>query len=330
MVVVTGATGHIGNVLVRELLAHGQYVRTLAPPFENLRSLAGLDVEHLTGDLRDPDSLIRAFSGASVVCHLAGLISILPRRTDALYAVNVLGTRNVVQACLDCGVQRMVYVSSVHALMEPPHGTAITEAAGCDPARTVGRYARSKAQATLEVLEGAERGLDAVIVFPSGVIGPYDFNRSEMGQLILDFAHGKLPAYLDGAYDFVDVRNVAGGVVRACQKGRPGEGYILSGEIVSVPRLMALLQELTGVRAPSLRLPRWVARAAARFSPLFYAVAGTRPRFTSYSVRVLGSNCLISCDKARRELDYVPRPIRETLADTVQWFRTNGMLQTVA
>ena len=326
MLVVTGATGHIGNVLVRGLLAQGRQVRALVPPFEDTRPLAGLDVELVGGDIRDPDSLRCAFAGASVVYHLAGQISILPGRAKALHATNVVGTRNVIQACLDGGVERMVYVSSVHALVEPPHGTAITEEAGCDPRRVVGAYAKSKAQATLAVREAAARGLDAVIIFPSGVIGPHDFNRSEMGQVILDFARRRLPAYVDGAYDFVDVRDVADGIVRAGLKGRTGEGYILSGGILPVPRLMELLQELTGVRAPSLRLPRRVAMAAAVFTPLFSAVTGAKPRFASYAIRVLGSNCLISCAKARRELDYAPRPIEETLADTVQWFRMHGMI----
>jgi dihydroflavonol-4-reductase len=326
MLVVTGATGHIGNVLVRGLLAAGQQVRALALPFEDTRSLAGFDMEISVGDVREPDSLRQAFVGASVVYHLAGLISILPGRTKALDATNVVGTRNVIQACLDCGVKRMVYVSSVHALVEPPRGTAITEEAGCDPRKAVGAYAKSKAKATLDVREAAARGLNAVIVFPSGVIGPCDFNRSEMGQVILDFAHRRLPAWIDGAYDFVDVRDVAEGIVRAGLKGRTGEGYILSGGILPVQRLMDLLQELTGVRPPSLRLPRRVAMAAAVFTPLFAAVTGAKPRFAGYSIRVLGSNCLISCAKARRELDYAPRPIEETLADTVQWFRIHGMM----
>jgi dihydroflavonol-4-reductase len=288
--------------------------------------LAGLDVERVAGDILYPRSFERAFAGAYTVYHLAGLISIRPWRTKALHAVNVLGTRNVVNACLQCGVHRMLYVSSVHALVEPPHGTAIMEEAGCDPNRTVGAYAKSKAQATREVLEAVGRGLDAVVVFPSGVIGPYDFNRSEMGQLILDFAQRKLPAYIDGAYDFVDVRDVAAGIIRAAEKGRTGEGYILSGEVVSVAQLMASLQEITGVRAPSVRLPRWVAMTAAVFSPLYYAVAGTKPRFTTYSLQVLASNCQISCEKARRELEYAARPIRESLADAVEWFHTHGML----
>ncbi|MCX5768833.1 MAG: SDR family oxidoreductase [Candidatus Hydrogenedentes bacterium] len=325
-VVVTGATGHVGNVLVRELLDRGVPVCAMVLPGEDLTPLAGLDVECVEGDVRDLDALRRAFAGASTVYHLAGLISILPGQTEALHAVNVLGTRNVVSACEECGVARMVYVSSVHALVEPPHGVAITEAAGFDPSRLAGPYAQSKARATQEVMRGVERGLNAVVVFPSGVVGPYDFNVSEMGQIVLhSVQHRRLPAYVDGAYDFVDVRDVVNGIMAAGQKGRKGEGYILCGELLSISRLMALLQELTGVPAPVLKLPQWIARTAAVFTPLLAIATGTKPRFTSYSLRVLRSNALMDCSKARRELGYTARPLNASFADAVEWFRASGL-----
>lgn len=323
-VAVTGATGHIGNVLVRELLAQGRRVRAVVPSFEDGRSLEGLAVERVDGDLRDPDALKRAFSGVSIVFHLAGAISILPWPTKALHTVNVAGTRNVIQACLDCGVARMVYASSVHALLELPHGTTITETAGCDPAKIAGPYAQSKAQATLDVFDAVQRGLDAVVVYPAGVMGPYDFNKSEMGQLILDFAHRAIPAYVDGAYDFVDVRDVASGIIRAAERGRKGEGYILSGQILSVSAMLTMLQELTGVRAPALRIPMWTAIAAAAFNPLIRE----NPRFTTYSLRVLRSNCLFSNAKAQEELGYTARPLQESLSDAVDWFRAAGMIDS--
>ena len=324
-VVVTGATGHVGNVLVRELLNCGTVVRAMILPGEDRKPLAGLDVECVQGDVRNLDTLRRAFAGTSIVYHLAGLISILPGRNEALHAVNVVGTSNVARACEECGVARLVYVSSAHALVETPHGTAITEAVGCDPSKIAGPYAQSKARATQEVLQSADHGLDAVVVFPTGVVGPCDFNISEMGQLILDFVNRRLPAYVEGAYDFVDVRDVAIGIIAAGQKGRKGEGYILSGELLSVSRLMALLQELTGVPVPFLMLPQWVARSAALFTPLLSRVTGKKPRFTSYSLRVLRSNGLMDCSKARHELGYTPRPLNTSIADAVDWFRTSGI-----
>ena len=187
MVVVTGATGHIGNVLVRQLLSRGEDVRVVIPPFEDTASLDGLKVEMVEGDVRKIDSLIQAFKGSDVVYHLAGIISILSGKSELLYQVNVVGTRNVAEACLKTGVRRLIYTSSIHAIAEPPHGIVIDESFPFDPDRAIGEYDRSKAQATLEVLQGVKQGLNAVIVCPTGVIGPYDFKLSEMGQLILDF-----------------------------------------------------------------------------------------------------------------------------------------------
>ena len=179
MVIVTGATGHIGNVLVRQLLSRGADVRVVIPPFEDTASLDGLKVEMVEGDVRKIDSLIQAFKGGDVVYHLAGIISILPGKSELLYQVNVVGTRNAVEACLKTGVRRLVYTSSIHAIVGPPHGTIIDKTFPFDPDRTRGDYDRSKAQATLEVLKAVERGLDAVIVCPTGVIGPYDYKLSE-------------------------------------------------------------------------------------------------------------------------------------------------------
>lgn len=223
MVVVTGATGHIGNNLVRALLARGEKVRCLVLPSDDLRPLEGLAVQVVEGDVRQPESLIRAFKGAEVVYHLASIVAITPGRSRLLEEVNVRGARNVANACLECGVRRMVYTSSIHALVEPPIGTVMDEAMPFDPARTYSEYGKSKARGALEVLDAAARGLNAVIVNPTGVIGPYDFRPSEMGQLFLDFARHRLGTYVDGAYDFVDVRDVAAGHISATENGRTGE-----------------------------------------------------------------------------------------------------------
>lgn len=326
MVVVTGATGHIGNVLVRELLSRSKNVRVVIPPSEDTSPLDGLKVEMVEGDVRQIDSLMRAFKGADVVYHLAGIISILPGKSELLYQVNVAGTRNVVEACLRAGVRRLVYTSSIHAIAEPPHGTVIDETFPFDPDRAIGEYDSSKAQATLEVLQGVKQGLDAVIVCPTGVIGPYDYKLSEMGQLFIDFVKKKLKVYIDGAYDYVDVRDVAIGHILACEKGRTGESYILSGERITTEDLMLMIEEITGVRPPHFKMPIWLAKIIATFTPLYYSLTKTKPRFTKYSIRTLTSNSTISCEKARRELGYSPRPTRESIVDAIKWFRENGKL----
>jgi dihydroflavonol-4-reductase len=329
VIAVTGATGHVGNVLVRELVTRGQRVRVVVPPFETTEAVAGLDVEVVRADVRDFDSLVSAFAGADYVYHLAGIITISGGQARLLHEVNVLGARNAGQACLKAGVRRLVYTSSVHALEEPPQGVPACETSEFRPEALDGDYARSKARASIEVLKCVEQGLDAVMVFPSGIIGPYDFRLSEMGHLFVDFALGRLKAYVDGAYDFVDVRDVVAGMLLAAEKGRRGEGYILSGERISVESLLLLLERATGVRARARRIPFWLARLAARFAPAYYRLKHARPRFTSYSLRVLASNCLMSSAKAARELGYAPRPLGETVRNSIEWFVATGRLQLV-
>ncbi len=326
MIVVTGATGHIGNVLVRELLSSGQDVRAIVPTGEDATALDGLAVQVVEGDVRDMDSLTQAFEGSELVYHLAGIVAIVGGKRESLDEVNVQGTRNVVQACLITGVRRLIYTSSIHAIVEPPDGTVIDETLPVDPEGTMGDYARSKAQATLEVLNAVRQGLDAVIVCPSGVIGPYDYRPSEMGELFMNFALGRLKAYMDGAYDFVDVRDVVQGLMLASERGRSGETYILSGERISVPDLLSMLERITGARAPSLKVPVGLARTTAELARPYYRIAGRRPLFTPYSVYVLTSNSVTTYDKARRELGYAPRPIRQSIADAIQWFRDTGRL----
>ncbi|MFA5064091.1 MAG: SDR family oxidoreductase [Dehalococcoidia bacterium] len=320
-IVVTGATGHIGNVLVRELLAQGHSVRALVPPFENDLPIRGLDVDIIAADVCDAASLVAAFRGADAVFHLAGIIAITPGKEKLLQRVNVGGTRNVVNACLESGVGRLVYTSSIHAIQEPPEGIVINETFPVDPDNVLGPYARSKAMGTLEVRKGIEHGLNAVIVHPTGVIGPFDFRISEMGQLVLDFIRGKLRAYLDGAYDFADVRDVAHGLTLACSKGRRGESYILSGERVSIKRIMELLEETSGVKAPDFKVPAWLARTVGKLAPIYYRIARSKPLFTDYSVDVLRSNSVVTSEKARMELGYKPRSIHESICDSVAWFR---------
>jgi len=327
LAVVTGATGHLGNVLVRELIGSGRRVRAVVLPGEATDAIAGLDADVVRADVRDYGSLVAAFAGAGVVYHLAGIISISGGQARLLHEVNVLGVRNVVRACLDVAVRRLVYTSSVHALEVPPAGVRVCEPAEFRPDALDGDYARSKARGSIEVLNGVEQGLDAVMVFPSGVVGPYDFRLSEMGRLFTDFARGRLTAYVDGAYDFVDVRDVVAGILRAGASGNRGEGYVLSGERITVDGLLSLLEKVTGVRRRACRVPFRLARLAALFAPAYYRLRRAKPRFTSYSLRVLRSNCLMDSSKAARELGYSPRPLAETVKDTIDWFVATGRLR---
>jgi len=316
MEVVTGATGCIGNVLVRELLRKDKEVRVLIRSTSDISSLEGLEIEKAVGDIHNTDSLIKAFRGADTVYHLAAMISIMPGDRALIRNVNLEGTRNVIDACLKCGVKRLVYTSSIHALKEPPMGTVIDESMPFEPNNNRGEYDRSKALASLEVVKAAQNGLDSVIVCPTGVLGPYDFRISAMTQTFIDFARSKMKMTINGAYDFVDVRDVAVGHILAAEKGKTGEKYILSGQRVTMDEMMSMLNEISGIQSPKYKVPIWLAKTAGIFTPVYYKLANKTPRFTSYSINTLRSNSYISSEKASRELGYKTRPVKESIEDT--------------
>jgi dihydroflavonol-4-reductase len=316
---VTGATGHIGNVLVRKLLERGKKVRALILPGEDTASLDGMEVEKVEGDVLHLDSLWNPLKGVSGVFHLAGIISIMPGANPLVWRVNVEGTRNILSAAVRSGVRRLIYTSSIHAIQRVEQGV-IDEHLPYDPGNPYGEYDRSKAQATLEVQQAVKGSLDAVIVCPTGVIGPYDYRGSMMGSVIRTAAENHPTLYVDGAYDFVDVRDVADGLIAAEEKGQRGESYILSGQRISVRYLLETVREITGRSLTTIKIPFGLARAASLISPLYYRLSHATPRFTPYSLEVLQSNSHISHAKASRELGYNPRPLQESIADAVRWF----------
>ncbi len=307
MYLITGATGHIGNVLVRKLLERGKKVRALILPGEDTTSLEGVDVEKVEGDVLNLESLWKPLEGVSGVFHLAGIISIMPGADPLVWRVNVEGTRNVLKAAIQSGVRRLVYTSSIHAIQRVEEGV-IDEQLPYDPGNPYGEYDRSKAQATLDVQQASRGELDAVIACPTGVIGPFDYRGSMMGSVIRTAAENRPTLYVDGAYDFVDVRDVADGLIAAEEKGTRGESYILSGGRMSVRYLLETVREITGRSFPTVKIPFGLARAASVFTPLYYRLAHASPRFTPYSLEVLQSNSHISHAKASRELGLSPAP----------------------
>jgi dihydroflavonol-4-reductase len=215
-------------VLARELLVQGEKVRVLVLPGEDTKSLDGLDIEMVPGNVLDKDALRAAMQGVDVVFHLAALVSITEDQASLLDAVNVEGTRNVIEVAKEMGVREMIYTSSIHALERPPHGVSINETLAFDPLNPAGPYDRTKAQASLLVKAASKEGLDTRIICPTGVVGPYDFRRSEMGELILTWMKSGPHFMVAGAFDFVDVRDVARGQILARDNGKPGETYILA------------------------------------------------------------------------------------------------------
>ncbi len=326
MWLVTGATGHIGNVLVRELLARGEKVRVLIPRGESREPLKGLNVEAMEGDVLNFDSFFQSLRGIKGIFHLAGVISIMPGENSFMRQVNVDGTRNVIRAARQAGVQKLIYTSSIHAVQRAEQGV-IDETLPYDMNNPYGAYDRSKAEATLEVQQAARAGLEAVILCPTGVIGPYDFRGSMMGNVIRTAAQQKPTLYVDGAYNFVDVRDVAKGLIAASERGVRGESYILSGQRISIRYLLETVREITGRHFFQMKIPFDLARLAAQITPSYYRFTNSTPRFTPYSLEVLQSNSNISHAKATRELGYHPRNLYESIADAVHWFLERRSLQ---
>ena len=323
-VVVTGAAGHIGANLVRAHIAQGRRTRCLV--HINSRSIDGLATEIIQGDIRDLDSLCRAFQGAEVVYHLAACISLSMDDWKVLEAVNVNGTRNVVEACLRTGVRRLIHFSSIHALIQEPLSVPVDESRPLVESRHYPPYDRSKAAAEIEVRHGIVRGLDTVIIYPTAIIGPHDYQPSYFGEALLLLAKHKLPALVTGGFDWVDVRDVVAGAILAEAGAPPGARYLLSGHWVSMCDIADGVAEVIGVPDTRFVCPLWLARAGAPVIKGISHLSGKRPLYTDVSLRALKSNKHISHEKATRELGYQPRPFRETLVDTLRWFEVNGQL----
>ncbi len=322
MILVTGATGHLGNVLVRELIAGGENVRALVLPGESLLPLEGMLIEVFVGNVLDRQALRMAMKGVSRVFNLAGIISIRPGMEEAMRRVNVDGARNVAEIALESGVERLVHVSSVHAFSRKPHGTVMDEKTPLALNGPVGSYDRTKAEGTKAVLDQVEHGLDAVIVCPSGIIGSRDYTRSEIGRTLAAFAARKSNFLIDGAYDFVDVRDVVNGLILALDKGAKGEIYILSGKRVTVENLHQMAREAVGKGALKLKVPVRVAMFFVAILQHFFRWLKIQSGFTVYSLQTLIDNSLFSSGKAYRELGYHPRPLNEAVADFLAWHRT--------
>ena len=323
MNLVTGGAGHLGNVLVRELVARGEMVRVLILPGEDTGSLEGLPVEIVEGNVLDQDSLEKAMKDVDVVFHMAGLVSITEEGSDLLEAVNVKGTQNVIDAAVKTKVKQLIYTSSIHALERPPIGISISENCEFDPENPAGAYDRTKAKASLLVQRASKKGLDVRIICPTGVIGPYDYRRSELGELFLAWMEKPVNFIIEGAFDFVDVRDVAIGHILARDFGQEGETYILGGERVELSFLHKLVQQVTGRAKRLISFPLPIALIVARLAEIYYRVTKTRPKFTRYSLETVISNSTISCDKAKKELGYRPRKLKNTIEDTIAWWREN-------
>lgn len=316
---VTGATGFIGSHLVRALAARGDELRLLVRAASRLEHLQGVEFEVVTGDVLDRDSVRRALKGADRVFHVAGSTSMRSKDREWVRRLNVEGTRNVLEEALAAGVERAVHTSSIAAVGAAPPGGAIDESASFNVGHLGIAYVNSKHEAELEAMRLYSAGLPVVVVNPSFVFGPDDPTGTSMG-LIRRFLLRRIPVYVDGAINVVDVRDVAQGMLLADERGRPGERYILAARNFTLDRLFADLGRLSGVEPPALKLPYPAALAFARAAE---ALPG-RPPITETEVRAAAQWWAFRSTKARRELGWRPSHHEDTLERTIAWYRERG------
>lgn len=327
----TGAAGNLGSSVARELVRRGKSVRALVLPGDPAAERLPTEVEIVVGDILDDAVLDRFFAvepGVEVlVIHCASIVTVDPNYSEKVYAVNVNGTENIINKCLAHRVKKLVYVSSTGAIPELPKGQVIVEADSFDPKAVVGYYGQTKAEATQLVLNAVhQQGLDASVVFPTGIFGPYDYAYGLVTQFIIDVVQGKLPAGIAGSFNAVDVRDLANGVIACAERGRRGEGYIMGNRTVTLAELFGAISKSTGARQVKLFLPIWAGYALATVLELVSKMTGKPPLLTRFSVYNLARNNDFSSTKAERELGYHVRPFEQTIADEIEWLKSEGKL----
>lgn len=322
-IAVTGASGHIGNCLVREVLKQGARIKVLVHDFRN--DLDAMDVELVQGNLLEPESLNSLCKGADVVFHLAARITLDNRSSGQVLAINVKGTQNILKAAQASGIKKFIHFSSIDAFQTDSSDRIL------DENRTLVEtnksiYGFSKAESEREVLKAVKEGLNAVILSPTAVIGPFDYRGSILGQALLKIYQNKIPFLVNGGYNWVDVRDVASAAIQAIDSGRNGEKYILSGNFCNLKELSFLISKLSGCRIPKL-VPVSLARLACPFFQLYSSVTKKEPLYTNQSLDLLQSSPEnISSKKAEIELGYKPRALEETLRDAFNWYNENNYL----
>lgn len=324
-VLITGASGFIGTAVTRAVIAHGDEVRVLLRPNSNLKNLEGLPVETIQGDLQDPQSLKNAIRGCHGLYHVAAHYALWDRDPATFYKINVEGTKNLLRVAGEEGVKRIVYTSTIGAIGLPNRGGLGNESLFPTLAQLSGDYKRSKFLAEKEVLKMAQEGLPVIIVNPTAPVGERDVKPTPTGQIIVDFMRGRMFAYIETGMNLVDVDDVAIGHVRAMERGRVGERYILGHQNLTLKELCQMLSRLTGVPSPRLRLPWRMVLPLAHVNQWIANLWTHRPpRIPLEGVRMAKYQMHYDCTKARQELDLPQTPVETALKKATQWFRQHG------
>ena len=321
---VTGASGHIGNCLVSELIKKGLRVKALVHDFEN--DLGNMDVEIVRGNLLDIASLRKLCDNVDVVFHLAAQISLDNRHRNQVYAVNSDGTKNLIEASKAAAVKKLIHFSSIDAFEFMSSEMVFDEKFPLTESKK-SVYAFSKAESERLVMQAVSEGLNAVVLCPTAVVGPFDYRGSFLGEALVKIYKNKIPMLIPGGYNWVDVRDVAEAAIRAAEVGRNGEKYILSGTFSDLKNLSQLIGKISGRKTPEYIVPLFLAELASPFYQLLYLLAGKKPLYTRQSLQLLKrAPKKISSEKAKNELGYSPRPLEQTLIDTFNWYNQNNYL----
>ena len=323
-VLVTGATGFVGGAVARALVHRGIEVRVMARAGADLQNLQGLAVERVEGDLRDQPSLRHALTGCRQLYHVAAHYALWAKDPSIFYDVNVTGTKSLLEAARDVGTERIVYCSTIGAIGIPPAGGLGTEETPVVFEQMAGHYKRSKYLAEQEVLKFAKAGLPVVIVNPSAPVGIGDVKPTPTGQVIVDFMKGRMPAYIETGMNIVDVDDVATGHLLAMEKGRIGERYILGSANLMLREVLEILSRLTGVKAPTIKLPRVAILPLAYLNQWMANFTGQPPRIPLEGVKMAKYKMHYDCSKAIRELGFPQTPPEVALEKAVKWFRDHG------
>ena len=315
---VTGAAGFLGSHLARKLAETGEQVRALVRA-ARAPSLEGIPVEKVVGDLRDPPSLDAALQGVRCVYHVAADYRLWTPDPAQIYESNVTGTRNLLAAAGRAGVERFIYTSTVGTIVVP-RPTLPDEQTAAGLAEMIGHYKRSKFLAEQAVLAAAAAGLPAVIVNPTTPVGPGDWKPTPTGRMIVDFLNGRMPAYVDAGLNLIAVEDVAAGHILACERGRPGERYLLGARNMRLKEILEILARFSGRPAPRVRLPHAVALAAGYADNAFCRLLGREPHIPLEGVRMARHSMFVDCSKAGRELGFRPGPVENALERAVRWY----------
>jgi dihydroflavonol-4-reductase len=322
---VTGATGFVGSHVAQVLAEQGAELRLLVRASSDLRNIEGLRADRVVGDLRDPGTLGNALSGCDVVFHVAADYRLWIRDPDQMYRANVEGTRALLEAARRAGVGRVVYTSSVATMGFSSNGHVADENSPVSLDEMIGHYKRSKFMAEQVAIEAGKSGMNVVVVNPTTPVGERDVKPTPTGRIVVDFLKKKFPAYVDTGLNLVDVRECALGHVKAMEKGRTGERYILGGENLTLKQILDKLGAITGLPSPKVKVPYAVALAAGVVDEVVTGrIMGGEPRATIEAVRMSRKKMFVTSGKAERDLAWKETPVESALRRAVEWFRSNG------